>query len=133
MIGNQVALKKDQQKAYGIATSVIIFAGTGASRYIMSEEEQEYGWGLTMKEVQFAIVLLAWFGLHGVWLCLSGAVFQEAGAWMDQSSLDGSILLDDWVPMAFGFAWAARSLRRKKKHRWCVDGMGLVSTGFALA
>jgi hypothetical protein len=42
--------KKDQQKQYGIATSVIIFAGTGASRYIMSEEELEYGWGLTMKE-----------------------------------------------------------------------------------
>jgi hypothetical protein len=103
MIGNQVALKKDQQKPYGIATSVIIFAGTGASRYIMSEEELEYGWGLTMKEVQFAIVLVAWFSLRGVWLCLSGAVFREAGAWMDQSCLDSSVLLDDWVPMAFWF------------------------------
>jgi hypothetical protein len=83
---------------------VIIFAGIGTARYIMSEEELEYGWCLTMKEVQFAIVLLAWFGLRGVWLCLSGAVFQEAGAWMAQSCLDGSVLLDDWVPMAFGFA-----------------------------
>jgi hypothetical protein len=96
--------KKDQQKQYGIATSVIIFAGIGTARYIMSEEELEYGWGLTMKEVQFAIVLLTWFGLRGVWLCLSGALFQEGDAWMDQSCLDGSILLDDLVSMAFGFA-----------------------------
>jgi hypothetical protein len=96
--------KNDQQKQYGIATSVTIFAGTGASRYIMSEEELQYGWCLTMKEVQFAIVLLAWFGLHGVWLCLSRAVFQEAGASMAQSCLDGSVLLDDWVSMAFCFA-----------------------------
>jgi hypothetical protein len=70
----------------------------------MSEEELEYGWGFTMKEVQFAIVLLTWFGLRGVWLCLSGALFQEGDAWMDQSCLDGSILLDDLVSMAFGFA-----------------------------
>jgi hypothetical protein len=76
MIGNQVALEKERQKQYGIATfTMSIFVETSASRYIMSEGELEYGWGLTMKEVEFGIVLLAWFGLGGVWFRLGSAVF----------------------------------------------------------
>jgi hypothetical protein len=57
MIGNRVALEKDRQKQYGIATSVMsIFARTSVLQYIMRNDEREYRSSLTM--VEFKIVLL---------------------------------------------------------------------------
>jgi hypothetical protein len=57
MIGNLVALEKDRQKRYGIATSArSIFARRSALRYIMRDGEQEYRSSLTMIELE--IVLL---------------------------------------------------------------------------